>query len=284
MSGELRDRHGRRLPSSADQTAEVSIDDLGLDLDPLEQTDHPADAPTLVAGIDESSRRVMAEAEQHALDATQSARERDLSEMERELEASFVAEPDLGRESAPTVLMPHDVDVNATQRFNPSDFAAFRDLDRVDLESTSRLRSVDAESIDLDLDRLSTDLNDDETLAQGAEEEDLFSNEVFESTLKAPGADLEQSVDLDVGDAMFGVESPSERLKAQTNKLQPIEMGLSELDPPTMSEVGTKLDLARAYMDMGDPEGARSILEEVVLEGTDSQKQEASRLIESLPG
>ena len=35
-----------------------------------------------------------------------------------------------------------------------------------------------------------------------------------------------------------------------------------------MSEVGTKLDLARAYMDMGDPEGARSILEEVVQEGS----------------
>ncbi len=35
-----------------------------------------------------------------------------------------------------------------------------------------------------------------------------------------------------------------------------------------MSEVGTKLDLARAYMDMGDPEGARNILEEVVTEGS----------------
>ena len=34
-----------------------------------------------------------------------------------------------------------------------------------------------------------------------------------------------------------------------------------------MSEVGTKLDLARAYMDMGDPEGARNILEEVRVRG-----------------
>ena len=45
------------------------------------------------------------------------------------------------------------------------------------------------------------------------------------------------------------------------------EMELSELEPVTMSEVGTKLDLARAYMDMGDPDGARSILEEVLAEG-----------------
>ncbi len=55
-------------------------------------------------------------------------------------------------------------------------------------------------------------------------------------------------------------------------------------DPPTMSEVGTKLDLARAYMDMGDPEGARSILDEVIHEGSASQKQEARRLMDSLPG
>jgi pilus assembly protein FimV len=51
-----------------------------------------------------------------------------------------------------------------------------------------------------------------------------------------------------------------------------------------MSEVGTKLDLARAYMDMGDPDGARNILQEVLAEGSASQKQEARRLIDSLPG
>jgi pilus assembly protein FimV len=54
-------------------------------------------------------------------------------------------------------------------------------------------------------------------------------------------------------------------------------------EPATMSEVGTKLDLARAYMDMGDPEGARSILDEVLQEGSSSQRQEAERLIASLP-
>ncbi len=54
-------------------------------------------------------------------------------------------------------------------------------------------------------------------------------------------------------------------------------------EPATMSEVGTKLDLARAYMDMGDPEGARNILDEVLQEGSASQKQEAQRLVASLP-
>ena len=51
----------------------------------------------------------------------------------------------------------------------------------------------------------------------------------------------------------------------------------------TMSEVGTKLDLARAYIDMGDPEGARSILEEVLKEGNAGHKLEAERLMAGLP-
>ncbi|MGD8311703.1 MAG: FimV/HubP family polar landmark protein [Gammaproteobacteria bacterium] len=47
-------------------------------------------------------------------------------------------------------------------------------------------------------------------------------------------------------------------------------------------EVSTKLDLARAYIDMGDPEGARSILEEVMEEGGADQKSEAESLISKL--
>jgi pilus assembly protein FimV len=43
--------------------------------------------------------------------------------------------------------------------------------------------------------------------------------------------------------------------------------------------IGTKLDLARAYLDMGDPEGARSMLDEVMTEGNDSQKGEARKLL-----
>jgi pilus assembly protein FimV len=47
-------------------------------------------------------------------------------------------------------------------------------------------------------------------------------------------------------------------------------------------EVATKLDLARAYMDMGDPEGARGILDEVMGEGNDEQKLEAEGIISEL--
>lgn len=43
--------------------------------------------------------------------------------------------------------------------------------------------------------------------------------------------------------------------------------------------VDTKLDLARAYLDMGDPVGARAMLEEVLEEGTQTQKDAAKRLL-----
>ena len=47
-------------------------------------------------------------------------------------------------------------------------------------------------------------------------------------------------------------------------------------------EAATKLDLARAYIDMGDAEGARDILDEVVAEGSEAQQQEARELIGKL--
>jgi pilus assembly protein FimV len=43
-------------------------------------------------------------------------------------------------------------------------------------------------------------------------------------------------------------------------------------------EAATKLDLAKAYIDMGDAEGARSILQEVMAEGSEAQKKQAQEL------
>lgn len=47
-------------------------------------------------------------------------------------------------------------------------------------------------------------------------------------------------------------------------------------------EVATKLDLARAYIDMGDHQGARDILDEVVKDGDDSQRLEAEEMLSRL--
>ncbi|WP_298610152.1 FimV/HubP family polar landmark protein [uncultured Thiothrix sp.] len=64
-----------------------------------------------------------------------------------------------------------------------------------------------------------------------------------------------------------------------------IDEALSFLDMPEEeldlheAHISTKLDLARAYLDMGDIEGARSTLEEVMVEGNDNQRREAETLL-----
>ena len=55
----------------------------------------------------------------------------------------------------------------------------------------------------------------------------------------------------------------------------PVEAGGGEA-------VGTKLELAKAYLEIGDKDGAREILQEVAKEGSSAQKEEASKLIASL--
>ncbi len=57
------------------------------------------------------------------------------------------------------------------------------------------------------------------------------------------------------------------------------DSGGSDLE---LDEVATKLDLARAYMEMGDKEGAREILNEVLAEGGERQKADAKGMLSSL--
>ncbi|MEC8102537.1 MAG: FimV/HubP family polar landmark protein, partial [Pseudomonadota bacterium] len=47
-------------------------------------------------------------------------------------------------------------------------------------------------------------------------------------------------------------------------------------------ECATKLDLAQAYVDMEDVDGAKELLQEVIQEGNDAQKQEAKDLMDKL--
>jgi len=144
----------------------------------------------------------------------------------------------LGPESAPTVLMPRESAAKGPE------FSDIHDADKVDVDSTSKLRGLNSDSIDLDLDRLATALGTGDTVSQPRAAEEVFSTEVFEASQR------NRRVDLDVGEAMNGAEHPTNKFQAQTNKLKAVDVPLSELEPVTMSEVGTKLDLARAYMDM----------------------------------
>jgi FimV C-terminal domain len=51
---------------------------------------------------------------------------------------------------------------------------------------------------------------------------------------------------------------------------------------PKWQEVATKLDLAKAYEEMGDKDGARELLGEVIKDGDSSQKGQAEELLAKL--
>jgi len=224
---------------ASDQTAELELHDLGLDLAGMEhigdetEMSSAADAPTMLT--------------EHARDGggkpPPAPGEPTDSGTWLFTDTDFVdvsTSPGAGRgENAPTEVV---TQLAPRPEFEPQH----------DSGATTRMSTLESAGLDLDLGNL-----DKTTIERG------------------------NGVDLDVG---APPSSGSEGTFVQTQRIMAEDIPLPDLEPATMSEVGTKLDLARAYMDMGDPEGARSILSEVLSEGSVSQKQEARRLIDTLPG
>jgi pilus assembly protein FimV len=70
-------------------------------------------------------------------------------------------------------------------------------------------------------------------------------------------------------------------LKIDKSKLAPVEEDAEVLDEES-ADPEIQLDLARAYISMGDKEAARVILDEVISNGTEEQQAEASKMKEFL--
>ena len=178
----------------------------------------------------------------------------------------------LGHDAA-TMLAPlDDDDATVTAEDSDFDFAKTEALPKdvftgiMSMDETGEMPGL-AGSTDMDLDL------DDLTAALKISEVGESVNQMRDdATVEQPRIKT-GNVDLDGGDADTG----------ETQALAPEDLSGDLHDARTMTEVGTKLDLARAYVDMGDPGGARSILEEVLDEGDEGQKQQAQQLLESLP-
>jgi len=76
----------------------------------------------------------------------------------------------------------------------------------------------------------------------------------------------------------FNFETPDSRPKTGNDDV--LDFGVSDLTD--MDEFETKIDLAKAYIDMGDTETARKIAEEIVEKGNNEQKQAAQLLIDDI--
>ena len=133
------------------------------------------------------------------------------------------------------------------------------------------------------------DLARDETPAASAFDEPLDAREEPAAELPA-NFDLadfeEQPAPKRESDEEFAarLQEASRQFDAETTKGPAAEEeSLDDFDFLSgEDETATKLDLARAYIDMGDPEGARDILDEVLAEGNAGQQQEAREILAQL--
>lgn len=113
---------------------------------------------------------------------------------------------------------------------------------------------------------------------------------VIESTPAEEEAHLDFNFDLGTEEKTVAPEAKEPSAMAELD-LSNIDLNLDEPFAQTSSsseemtastEAATKLDLARAYVEMGDVDGAREILEEVLKEGNSQQQADANQLLESL--
>ncbi len=119
-----------------------------------------------------------------------------------------------------------------------------------------------ASELDVDLD--SDFLAEDDVVEEAPSTEEPVSQDGDATTIIA---------DLDSVDVSDQFTSLDDELGGSDEELD----FLSDAD-----EASTKLDLARAYIDMGDRDGAKDILDEVMVEGNDSQVEEAKSLMDRL--
>jgi pilus assembly protein FimV len=159
----------------------------------------------------------------------------------------------------------------------------------LDFDVVTQSQTAPEPSFDLDLD---TKKSESAGEAPAALDFDITpaSSPAVDVSLDAPPAKEEKpAFDFDLSSLdMPGTkaeEKPAAPAQAQTQSFDLADLSLDS--PPADSggggeAVGTKLELAKAYLEIGDKDGAREILQEVAKEGSSAQKEEAKKLIASL--
>ena len=156
-------------------------------------------------------------------------------------------------------------------------------------ESPSPFAALDADTLTFDLPDMELDTPSPSMSPAAQQEENTLALD-FDFNLDPEVAPAKPSVaaeppmmpDLDLSGINLdfgGIGSSSPANEAGTG----LEESTTMVNENTVwEEASTKLDLARAYLEMGDKEGAREILQEVVAEGGPEQQSDAKKLIATL--
>jgi len=222
--------------------------------------------------------------------------------LELDTDETTTAEPGVVEDAASTQELAADLDMTATVLADADDSGLDFNLEvdnttAEDSETDTKLENeetklTDDNALDFNLDMDGASESEQTTEPEITETETSDNNLDFELGMSDDNSTDEKPEDkidtnsLELEDD-FSIDSLSEESdSALDDSLDDSTLDLSlddesDTDDELVSgdEVGTKLDLAKAYIDMGDPEGARSILSEVMEEGSDSQKEEAQELM-----
>ncbi|HFE48459.1 MAG TPA: hypothetical protein ENJ21_04005 [Chromatiaceae bacterium] len=243
-----------------------------------------------VVSLDQASSRLQSADAMSSLESTVVAEgaggvgARDADVLDLDIDLDGLAEDELDRLDHPAPVA-------------DDDFADLMDEDSIVIDLPDDLSSLnEADSI-----LRATGLHD--SLIAEADDKPFSLDEVDDS-LSLDEDSLLKGLDLPSSDAgsILGSDSAVDSSLSTLSEFSPPGSELGGLDDTTISpasemleldsviddnyddidEVSTKLDLARAYLEMGDKDGARGILDEVMQEGDDFQKQTAKEIIAEL--
>jgi pilus assembly protein FimV len=124
-------------------------------------------------------------------------------------------------------------------------------------------------------------------------EEDELVQDTTSAAIELPGAELAPEGELPIESDFGGLEIEEVATATEVaddldlsgdfaRESAPADQGEDLVIAAEANGLSTRLDLARAYLDMGDEDGARQILEEVAAEGSDELKAEARALLDRI--
>lgn len=274
--------------SAAAQTNDLDFDlDFSLDEEPVaDETNLELDAPVLSEDIS---------ADDNALDFN-------LDDNALEFDAPVLAD-NLDADAALDMSADNnDLSFDLDEALPVADAA--EETDFAELDSQMDELSAELDDLSLDIEPAAEELAMDDLaeLDMSLDDADLDSLELdtqepaveadLDFSFEEPASVDEESLDFDLDTEVAQTVEPELKEPVQNNapaaeETELAELGIDGLDEDLdflsgTDECQTKLDLARAYIDMDDNEGAQEILKEVLEEGNDNQKQEANKLLAGL--
>lgn len=265
--------------------ADKPSDDLDLELDtsfdePSTESDSDEDL-ALDLGDEDSEKETSSSEQDDSETDVDSLDESFLDELDAELDKVAGEDDELGGDEMEESSL-DDLELDVSDE----DLALMEEFS--DSADSSNAESTEQPALDEELD-LEDTLGEGDVLGESdspSPEEEVAGTEELEN-LGAVEDLAEQSTE----EADADVELPvaSEKIGEDAAKSGTVDIDESELGDDDdfdflagTDEAATKLDLARAYIEMGDSDGARDILEEVSLEGDEEQKAEAQDLLKNL--